>query len=62
MIVIASALVVATGVCLVFNTTRLLGVLGVLLLLCLFPIVFLALLLLGGAAIFYAHKRSTNHV
>lgn len=62
MIVIASTLVVATGVCLAFDTTRLLGVLGVLLLFYFFPIVFLALLLLGGAVIFYIQKRSANHV
>lgn len=62
MITLSSGLVVATAVCLAFDTTRLLGVLGVLLLLYLFPIAFPAILLISAVAIFYVHKRRTKHV
>ena len=63
MILATVALVVATCLCLYFDTTRWYGVAGVLLLFVIHPLLFTALLILGGVALCFIHyyRRRTFH-
>ena len=64
MMAITLALVVTSILCLQFDSTRLVGVVGVALLICLHPLLFLAFLGLGGVVFcyFHHHARRTIHV
>ena len=57
------AVLVATLLCLAFNTTRWIGVAGAALLAYLYPLSFTALVVIGGITFCYIHhhQRSTPH-
>ena len=64
MIASSLALVVASLLCLAYDTTRSFGIAGIFLLLYLYPWSFLALLILGGAVLFAIrryHYRRKHH-
>lgn len=61
MLTISFAFVVATALFFLFERTRWMGVVGVFVLLCIHPLLFIGLSLLCGWA-FYHFKRSTDHV
>ena len=44
--------------CLAFNTTRLIGVIGLALLSYQYPLLLIALLVLGGVGLFFIHHRN----
>ena len=63
MIAFTVAVLVATLICLTFNTTRWIGVAGAALLAYLYPLSLTALVVLGGVAFYYIHhhQRSKHH-
>ena len=65
MIALTVALVVAALVCLLFDATKLIGVVigvaGIALLFCLYPLLFLIFPILGGVAGYFYFTRSSNH-
>ena len=64
MIALTLVLVVTSILCLQFDTTRWVGVVGVALLICLHPLLLLAFLGLGGVVFccIHHHKRRVIHV
>lgn len=61
MLTITFAFVVATCLFFLFERTRGMGVIGVFVLLCINPLLFTGLLLLG-VAVYFIFLRRTNHV
>ena len=57
------AVLVATLLCLAFDSTRWIGVAGAALLAYLYPLSFTALVVIGGVAFYYIHyhQRSAHH-
>lgn len=63
MTTVTIVLIFATLICLAIDTTRWLGVVGLAMLFYLHPLIVFALLILGGAALYFIHRhnRSNNH-
>ena len=53
----AFTLLVASLLCLAFNTTRLIGVVGLALLSYQYPLLLIAILILGGVGLFFIHHQ-----
>ena len=57
MIGISIAVLMASLVCLAFAATRIIGVVGLLVLLYLYPVFFVAIALLGGVAFYFYYRH-----
>ena len=53
----AFTLLVASLLCLAFDTTKLFGVVGMTLLFYLYPLLFVVFLILGGVGLFFIHHQ-----
>ena len=57
----ASTLLVASLLCLAFNTTKLFGLIGMTLLFYVYPPFIVAFLILGGVILFFIHNKEIIH-
>ena len=57
---IVLTVVVTSLICLIFNTTRVIGVVGIALLFLLHPLLFIALTVIGGVTLHFINQRDRS--